>query len=177
MGPTCAGKSTMINYMMSLSPTVGAVQIGKMMRAKYGEAHFKGQAAPSHTQTEALEMYFTKTQQLINEGKELILIDGQPRDLEQSKIMSESWKTYNSKFLLITADHDVRENRARKDREPGPNLDLAIARLTNDYKSCYIVIVELIKRGVPITVVDTSDPDYNNESFCRNLLVLYKGNQ
>jgi predicted GTPase len=173
MGPTCAGKSTLINRLLSLTPKVGAVQIGKLMRAKYGEAHFQGQAAPAHTQTEALQMYFDETNRLVSEGKELILIDGQPRDVEQARTMANAWPQHNVQYLLITADHDVREERAKKDREPGPNLDLAIARLINDYKSNYLVMCELIKQNIPITVVDTSEEGFDLDHYCNLMLKVF----
>ena len=175
MGPTCAGKSTIIDTLLSLSNKVGAVQIGKLMRAKYGEAHFKGQAAPAHTKDEALSLYFSEVKRLVAEGKELILIDGQPRDAEQAQVMTSAWPQYNRQYFLITAEHEVREARARKDREPGPNLDLAIARLTNDYKSNYVVMVELLARNIPIRVVDTSALRFDTDAFCRKVLQEFKG--
>lgn len=171
MGPTCAGKSTMITKLLSLSNEVGAVQIGKLMRAKYGEAHFKGQAAPEHTKDEALQMYFDEIQKHITDGKKLILIDGQPRDISQAQAMNTAWPQYTVKYFMITADHEVREQRARKDRAPGANLDLAIARLNNDYKSNYLVMCELIKLNVPITMVDTSASDFDLDEFCSKILL------
>lgn len=170
MGPTCAGKSTIINGLLSLSDKVGAVQIGKLMRKKYGEAHFNGQAAPEHTKVEALQMYFDEIKKLAAAGKELILVDGQPRDIEQAQVMTQAWPGFDCEYFLITADHAVREERARKDREPGPNLDLAIARLTNDYKSNYLVMVELIARNIPIRIVDTSSKSFDTDTFCNAAL-------
>lgn len=175
MGPTCAGKSTIINSLLSMSDKVGAVQIGKLMRAKYGEAHFNGQAAPSHTKDEALQMYFDEIKKQMAEGKEIILVDGQPRDIEQAQIMTAAWPTQNCQYFLVTADHEVREARARADRAPGPNLDLAVARLTNDYKSNYVVMVELIARNIPIRIVDTSTEAFNTETFCRGVVAEFTG--
>jgi len=157
MGPTCAGKSTIIKAMMAHdSERCGAVEVGKMLRAKYGEDHFKGQAAPEHTQDEAWQMYQDGVRRQIDEGKLLVLVDGQPRELKQATGILELWKDHMVLFILVHARHEVREARARAERD-GSNLDLTVQRLNNDYKNCYIVMAELLKAGRRIGVVDTSD--------------------
>lgn len=158
MGPTCAGKSTLINRLLLIAPElVGAVEVGKMLRAKYGEAYFKGQAAPTHTQGEAWQMYQDGVQAMIAAKKRLILVDGQPRDIQQARDIVGLWHApHRAEFLLIHADHEVREARARATRK-GDNLELAVARLSNDYRNCYVVMTELLKRNEVIRVFDTSD--------------------
>lgn len=158
MGPTCAGKSTLINRLLTIAPDlVGAVEVGKMLRAKYGEAYFKGQAAPEHTQAEAWSMYQSGVQDMIARNKRLILVDGQPRDISQARQIIGLWRNpHRAEFLLIHADHEVREQRARATRQ-GDNLELAVARLNNDYRNCYVVMTELLKRNEVIRVFDTSE--------------------
>jgi predicted kinase len=159
MGPTCAGKSTLIQRLLTIAPDrVHAVEVGKMLRAKYGEDYFKGQAAPQHTQKEAWEMYVLGVREGINAGKALILVDGQPRDISQAKDIIGLWRNpHRQSFVLIHASHEERERRARGTRAPGPNLDLALARLNNDYKNCYVVMAELLKADEVIRVIDTSE--------------------
>lgn len=158
MGPTCAGKSTLINRLLTVAPDlVGAVEVGKMLRAKYGEAYFKGQAAPQHTQDEAWQMYQDGVKANIDAKKRLILVDGQPRDISQARQIVGLWRNpHRSEFLLIHADHEVREQRARATRQ-GDNLELAVARLNNDYRNCYVVMTELLKRNEVIRVFDTTE--------------------
>lgn len=158
MGPTCAGKSTLIKRLLETDPaTVGAVEVGKMMREKYGEAHFKGQAAPEHTQAEAWSMYEDGIKACIRAKKGLILVDGQPRDVMQARKTNGLWRApHRASFILIHARHDVREARARKDRK-GDSLELAVKRLDNDYRNCYVVMAELLARDEVVRVFDTSD--------------------
>ncbi len=172
LGATCAGKTTLIEKMLALSPgKVGAVQIGKMMRAKYGAAFFKGQAAPASTQHEAMDMYYAGILEGIAEGKSLILVDGQPRDLNQAKTILAAWPQHRSEFLLVHADHDVRESRAKATRKEGDELDLALARLVNDYRNNYVVMTEILRQHRRIDVVDTARIELT--SYCQNLIYLY----
>lgn len=158
MGPTCAGKSTLISRMVEIAPEkVHAVEVGKMLRAKYGEKHFAGQAAPAHTQGEAWQMYVNGVKEGISKKKTVILVDGQPRDSMQAKDILGLWKApHRAAFVMVTADHVERERRARVARAPGANLDLAIARLENDYKNCYTVLSVLGLNNEVIRWIDTT---------------------
>lgn len=157
MGPTCAGKSTLIQRLLAVDPkNVGAVEVGKMLRAKYGEGYFKGQAAPTHTQAEAWKMYVEGAKDQAAKGKRLILVDGQPRDIQQARDIDGLWKApHRAEFVLIHADHGARAERARAGRS-GASLELAIQRLDNDYRNCYVVMAELLKRNEVIRVFDTT---------------------
>lgn len=154
MGVTCAGKSTLIDELLRYQG-VAAVQIGKELRKKYGEAYFKGSGAPAHTAAEAMEIYTERVSTAITNGARLIVVDGQPRDVGQAQMMLHAWPHQYVTFYTLHASHAVREARARAGREPGPNLELAIARLTNDYKDCYNVLMELLGVGVPVHVIST----------------------
>lgn len=174
MGPTCAGKSTIINALTERSPeTVEAVMIGKALRAKYGEAYFQGQAAPEKTREEAILMYRELIREAIERGTELIVVDGQPRDVEQAIEMADSWKSHRNVFMLLHAEHAERERRARAGRAPGADLELAVARLTNDYRNNYEVMATLLQRGIPIRVVDTGHPFFDVGTLVDSLLKTY----
>lgn len=173
MGPTCAGKSTLIDSLKSQSSDVYSVQIGKILRMKYGEAFFKGQAAPEHTRDEAQQLYFDCINEGIGYGKKLILVDGQPRDLGQAETMMASWPDHRSEFILVHAPHEVRELRAKAGRAVGPDLDLALARLNNDYRNCYIVLTRLLERSYRVNVVDTGATGFDVHAYAAKLLRKY----
>lgn len=170
MGPTCSGKSTILRKMAEKFPDdVGLVEVGKMMRAKYldpASPHFtpdkfKGQAAPRETQEEAWSMYLDGVRSNID--KRFVLVDGQPRDVPQARGVVEAFlpggdlEDNRAAFLQVTADHDVRVNRARADRgDDAEAWRLAEARLIDDYRSGYLVLVELARHGITPTVFDTS---------------------
>jgi len=166
MGPTCAGKSTLINRLLNIAPEiVGAVEVGKMMRAKYldpASPHyqpdfFKGQAAPLHTQAEAWQMYKDGVQRCVDEGKKIVLVDGQPRDIQQARDIVGLWHApHRAVYLLIHATEAVRTQRAVASRT-GDSLELARARLKNDYENCYNVMVELTKANEVYRVLDSSE--------------------
>lgn len=174
MGPTCAGKSTLIARLCQIDPEqVGSVEVGKVLRAKYGEAHFRGQASPTHTQAEAWDIYERGVLGHIHAGKGLILVDGQPRDLGQARKIVGLWKApHRSAFALIHADHETREQRARADRK-GDSLELAVARLNNDYRNCYTVMTELLYRNEVIRVIDSTE--MSTEAMAEMVLTEYLG--
>lgn len=173
MGPTCAGKSTLISRLTTIAPDlVGAVEVGKMLRAKYGEDYFKGQAAPEHTQAEAWSMYLDGVKELAARKKRVILVDGQPRDITQARQIVGLWRSpHRAEFVLIHADHEVRAARARAGRS-GASLTLAVQRLDNDYRNCYVVMTELLMRNEVIRVFDTSNLT-NVNALAEHILAEY----
>lgn len=158
MGPSCAGKSTLINRLLLVAPDrVCAVEVGKMLRTKYGEAYFKGQAAPANTQAEAWEMYLEGVQAGIAQKKQIILVDGQPRDVQQARDIIGRWRSpHRASFMLLHADHTERERRCRADNGDR-DLSARLQRLTNDYRNCYVVMVELLRANEVIRVIDTTE--------------------
>ncbi len=162
MGTTCAGKSTIINALAAVAPEiVYPLQIGKALRAKYGEAYFQGQAAPEKTRVEAISMYRQCISDAIDMGHELIVVDGQPRDVSQAIEMASSWRSHRNVFVLVHAEHAIREERARTGRTPGPDLELAVARLSNDYRNNYDVMTQLLVMGKEIKVIDTGTDSFD----------------
>lgn len=181
MGPTCAGKSTLINDLLVRAPDlVGAVEVGKMLRAKYLDPKsphyqpdfFKGQAAPLHTQGEAWQMYLDGVKALAAQGKRIILVDGQPRDIQQARDICGLWKApHRASFLMIHAAQEVRNERAAATRS-GDALSLAIQRMEGDYKNCYVVLAELGLRNEVVRWFDTSE-DRNAHALAECLLAEY----
>lgn len=174
MGPTCAGKSSLIRRLCEIEPErVGAVEVGKMLREKYGEDYFRGQAAPEHTQDEAWSMYVNGVKAQVNYGKSLILIDGQPRDQKQAVDAIGRWsRPMYSSFVMVHADHDTRERRAKTSRV-GSSRKLAMKRMMNDYRNCYTVMVQLLALDVPIRILDTSRQ--STEAIAEQILAEYLG--
>lgn len=175
MGPTCAGKSKLIQRLIEIAPDkVFPVEVGKMLRAKHGEDYFKGQAAPQHTQGEAWQMYLTGVEEGIAKKRGLIVVDGQPRDVQQAKDIIGRWRhPHRASFVLVHADHAERERRAAKDRcDSKANMDLAFARLTNDYRNCYVVMVELLRDNECIRVFDTTSM-VDSHAFAEQVLQEY----
>lgn len=139
---------------------MGLVEVGKILRAKYPPGHFDGQANPKKTQSEAWQLCEQGVQQCVDEGKQVILIDGQPRDVSQVGLCVYSFPSseYELIYLLVDAALDERDRRARLSRS-GEDLEtLAIPRLTNDMISYYPVLVELIKMNLKLRVFDSTNP-------------------
>lgn len=181
MGPTCAGKSTLITRLLNIAPEiVGAVEVGKMMRAKYldpASPHyqpdfFKGQAAPLHTQAEAWSMYQEGVNRCIEQGKRMVLVDGQPRDIQQARDVVGLWKSpHRASYLMIHAAQEVRNERAAATRQ-GDALALALQRMEGDYKNCYVVLAELELRNEVVRWFDTTE-DVNAHALAEHLLAEY----
>lgn len=157
MGGTCTGKTTLVDT-LAKRPSVHAIFVGRMLRAKYGPDYFKGQAAPAHTQVEAWAIYWQGLQEAQASNKSIVLVDGQPRDIGSVDKTLKEARLQNAKptFVLLHADFNVREDRARKGRQPGPDLNLALARLYDDYATCYTILTELAQAGIVPFVIDTS---------------------
>ena len=139
MGATNVGKSTIMDTVRSY-PTLGTIEVGKLMRAKYPPEHFQGQGAPAHTQVEAWKMLtdgiadHAGARIIIDRDevrREVIFVDGQPRNQEQTK-----WALAlpNPKlFLHLWAPPEVREARARnRDKDDPAKLELSLKRLIDD---------------------------------------------
>jgi len=158
MGPTCSGKSTLLKFAEAYEPKlIGLVEVGKILRAKYPPDYFKGQDAPKHTQEEAWELCEKTVFEHLNANKKLVLVDGQPRCLDQVHKCVTRFAGLPCSYILLTADLEVRRERAKiKYRDDPGSLDLAMQRATNDMLSNYTVIAELLRLGVTISVVDTT---------------------
>lgn len=158
MGPTCAGKSTLMQVLKDRLPTkIGLVEVGKELRAKYPPSYFAGQNNPAHTAAEAWELCVAGIRREGDAGKTHILIDGQPRDVPQVRKCLNEFPGQPKRFVLLTADLEVRRQRAMAGRSANPeNLELALQRLTNDMISYYAVLAELLLRGQFVDAYDTS---------------------
>lgn len=157
MGPSCAGKSTLINELLRIAPgDVAAVEVGKMLRAKHGEAAFAGQAAPAWSQAEAWNLYLEGVNAGIAQRKKIIVVDGQPRDKQQATDIVGRWRRpHLSSFLMLHAEHEERERRCRADNG-NRDLEKRLQRLTNDYRNCYTVLAHLLMADQVIRVIDTT---------------------
>lgn len=71
IGATNAGKSTLISAAKEVG--CGTVEVGKMMRAKYPPEYFQGQAAPTKTQGEAMQMMMDGIEQVRAQGPGMCL--------------------------------------------------------------------------------------------------------
>lgn len=140
MGPTCSGKSTFLRAASDFFEPgqLGLVEVGKMMRAKYPPEHFQGQAAPKHTAGEAWQMCVDAITAHQVEGKRLILVDGQPRDRDQTINACAMYP--KAKFLWLSAPLELRQTRALLTRDPDEYEALTKPRLTNDMIGHYDVM-------------------------------------
>lgn len=188
MGATNVGKSTLMNA-ASLCGTgeirpnfqtdtgelidqgiLGTVEVGKMMRAKYPPAYFKGQGAPAHTQKEAWGMMMSGIQEAVAAGKRAVVIDGQPRNPEQT-----DWAIGmpNPKlFLHLWCDPAERERRARlRDAEFPDKLELSLKRLVDDPRTLFDCFAHLALTRQHVITIRTTDVTYQPASLLQGLLV------
>lgn len=152
MGATGSGKSTFLHKAREL---IGAhtVEVGKMLRAKYPPEYFEGSAAPTKTAKEAWNMCV----QGIKAGKDkIILVDGQPRDVQQARNMMKTFP--EAKYILFNCPTEERMYRLNN-RDSGAALELAKARLEGDYVTMFPVIAELLSCGKEIMVFNSGPDD------------------
>lgn len=161
MGPTNAGKSTALAAMKALaSDRIGLIEVGKALRAKYGDAYFNGQAAPQHTSTEAWQILLDGIVYHTAERCAYIAIDGQPRDYDQCFLMM---RFPNPKiFVNLWAPLAVREARmTQRDANDPAKLELARARLHGDLPMLYELLSILNAAGQKVVTYRTDRPAYS----------------
>ena len=159
LGNAGSGKTTLLDFLMELWPTaVTGISVGRELRKKYPPSYFAGQAAPEHTEREAMEMYTDFITDRRYLGYKLIVIDGQPRKTSQVAPCIDSSADLQHDFLLIHADHVTRSDRLHASRV-GDSLKLATQRLDADYRNQYEVMVELARLGIELSIADSNIVD------------------
>lgn len=150
LGNTGAGKTTIMDTLHARNTdAVAHISVGRELRKRYPPNYFDGQAAPQKTEVEALELYdlFIYANKRKPQVK-LIVVDGQPRRASQVSAILSLHQDCPKRFLLIHADHDVREERLHgRDRGDPEKVKLAMARLNNDYRNQYECMIELTRFG------------------------------
>jgi adenylate kinase family enzyme len=169
MGTTCSGKSTVTEELAKYKG-VRVVQIGKELRAKYGENYFNGQASPAHVEDEAMEIYLQNVDMAIAEGAALLVVDGQPRNPSQASYLQSYLAGYKKHFVILHSDRSEREARALKSRN-GASQELALSRLSNEYEDSYETVLKLLEfKIVPKVYWDNSNSHLSPSDFVDVLL-------
>lgn len=178
MGPTCSGKSTLLRLLEKRIPEdqLGLVEVGKAMRSKYPPDYFKGQCNPKHTQEEAWRICEEAVNDHRDAGRSFIVVDGQPRDIGQVHLCLSRFPFadgFRTEYILLDANLEERERRARATRSGADLETLALPRLTNDMVAYYGVLVELLKFQRRVMVFDTSNPKRLSMEVCLCPLVKW----
>lgn len=188
MGPTCVGKSTLINLIREHGgDAVRSIEVGKMLREKYPPEHFAGQNNPKHTASEAWGLFLQGLADARDDPQcKLVLVDGQPRDRPQARdILRLDLDTYGIEqqlFVVLDASVEVRENRARATRDPHEFETLTKPRLTNDMLAYYEVLMEMMRceaftYSAPFLYINTDNANglSPEELFARHLRQISGG--
>lgn len=176
IGATNSGKSTFLHDVADCwKDTVGLVEVGKTLRAKYGEAYFNGQAAPEKTAAEAWQLMQEGIEAHAEAGKEIILVDGQPRAEQQCRDILKQYvlpvyekdaikfPKYDARILHLYAPEHVRLERAKhRDGDNPEKLELSLQRMKGDMTGLYTVLSLIMAAGAgrSILTYDTSEIDY-----------------
>ena len=159
LGNTGSGKTTLLDFLTSAWPDdITGISVGREFRKKYPPEFFEGQAAPAHTEQEAMSMYTDFVTERRDHGYGLIIVDGQPRKQSQVAACINNASGLQHDFLLVHADHGIRNDRLDSSRS-GSSLELAIRRLDTDYRNQYEVMVELARLGLELNIVDSGKVD------------------
>jgi len=156
LGPTNVGKTTLIDQAVKELNAHG-VFVGRVLRAKYGEDYFKGQAAPEHTKKESLEIMDQGITEGLNCYKPLILVDGQPRSDDQleyiiEKYLKRSYTDMTVSFLLLYCSDEVRRKRMESRDLTPEKKRLTEQRFYGDLPQVHKLIHDLIILGYGYTI-------------------------
>lgn len=163
MGPTNAGKSTFLQWAANrLGERVALVEVGKVLRGKYPPSYFARQNNPAHVAEEAWQIFLDRIAETeTQKGVDLVLIDGQPRDLVQTRksliVSTASPSFYKPSYIFLDASEEVRTARARRRFDGDPEgLDLAMGRMRGDLDNYVPVVRHIAEWGYPIRFYDSS---------------------
>lgn len=78
-GPSCAGKSTLIDQIRALRPQWASIHVGRELRRRYPPQHFAGRDARADTEAEVWEIFDQQLAEARASGAPVTLVDGQPR--------------------------------------------------------------------------------------------------
>lgn len=172
LGATCVGKSTFLNKIKDwLGDQCHLIEVGKALRAKYPPEYFEGQGSPAKTQAEAIKL----VRQGISAGEEagvrLIIVDGQPRDLEQSDVLQspEICHPQRHRFAIeLVCPRKERIARAHGRDIDGAKLQLALERMDADVWKLHEVVLSIT--AFPVFRVDTREVDGANVKIMNRLM-------
>lgn len=155
LGNTGVGKTTLMDKLTARnSDACVGISVGRELRKKYPPEYFAGQAAPAHTEVEALQLYKDFVGHY-KYNRSLIIVDGQPRKNSQVAPILEAHPECRHVFLLLHATHETRESRLLgRDSSDSEKWKLSSARLDADYRNSYEVMVGLAQHGIELTVAD-----------------------
>jgi hypothetical protein len=171
IGCTNAGKSTLL---AAAPQDWGRVEVGKTLRAKYPPSHFAGQCNPKHTAVEAWQIYLDGVAAAEAEGRRIILIDGQPRDVDQcAAALSDRHHIGLRMFLHLWAPPETRAARAHaRDGADPARMALTTARLINDVPANYEVLCALMAKNALVVTVDTNANEWSTRDLVMDLGTL-----
>lgn len=164
LGPTNAGKSTLLKTVKELFPQrVGLVEVGKEMRRRHPPEFFQGSAAPEHCEQEALSIFH---EQMVEATKhEFVFVDGQPRRVSQITPCLQYRYDHQLFFLLMNESEEVLKKRLEGRFAPGSGeYELSWMRIRNDKVQLFDVLFELIKLNL---VIETAAENCPTEDLAR----------
>lgn len=124
-------------------PIFGSIEVGKILRQKYGEAYFKGQAAPQHTEREAWDLMMQGINYWWDTGAKFVLIDGQPRNYTQCVASLEL--NFKRTYVHLYTPLKIRETRIyKRDGDNPEKLALSQSRLLGDIPDLYEIVSTLL---------------------------------
>ncbi len=148
-GVTCAGKDYFIEHCLEKYPHLyDAVQVGKIFRQRYPAGHFKGSAAPDHTEREAIEIYNEELAKAFKTDKPYVLVAGQPRRLSQ---IEPTILKHPGQVLWLHCDKETQADRInRRFADDLEGRQLALARISNDKIDLYDIIWAMMGMDIEI---------------------------
>jgi len=170
MGPTCAGKSTLLNWLKDFfGDRASFVEVGKTLRAKYPPEYFQGQNNPQHTAQEAWQLCEDGIKAGRAEKRAFVFVDGQPRDIPQTDKMVQIGVR---RYVMLTCSIAESEKRARATRSGSDLETLALPRIRNDRGAYYDVTTRLAyyEKQIDLIHTDEASPEEVAAEVCRLLL-------
>lgn len=172
-GATNSGKSSLVSY-LGKRHDVGLIEIGKILRKKYPPSYFKGQQQPKHTEAEVLQLLADLIDKHVNNGVRFIVVDGQPRSLDQLGVFERA--KLPKLYIHLFSPEKVRIDRIKKrDGNNAEALALSMTRLNGDIPSVYEILLRTLMSGGAVRIYDTSSSAYSFDDVEKTMVGDAKG--
>jgi hypothetical protein len=154
VGPTCAGKTSLIDYLLQAHENWRAVCVGREMRRRYPPEFFQGQAALEATEPEVWELFAAHWRSAVAAEAPVFLVDGQPRHPSHPGRLHAYCPQWAALVLSCPTLELIARSKLR-DHTPGQQL-LTQSRISQDVD----VQNDLIDHhGVPVAATIHSNRD------------------
>lgn len=159
-GQTNTGKSHLCDFLRKREH-IGLIEIGREMRRRHPPEYFEGKGAMDKTEAEVWRI--VDEARVRNAGKQVIVIDGQPRLKRQVDELRDRFGPF-AMIWLHAPDSVLRDRAIKRAAGDRAQLKLSLDRMVNDRVQLFEVLHEYTcaRFPLPLISVDTCGNEWES---------------